>query len=354
MTKKQRLFDSIVNLLITIVNLTFIYFIQANNVKPNILWFFIVCYVLISLVFIICELAIIFNLETLNKLCIIMNIILLVLVVALFIIQKFDLFEKFNSIDEIKAFINHYGNASAIIFMLIQFLQVTILPLPSALTIIAGVALFGTVKASILSCIGIITGSMFAFWLGKVFGTKLVVWICGESAFKKYQEFTSGKDKLLLFLMFLLPFFPDDLLCMVAGLSTMRYSGFFLMMLIVRPIGIVFTAGVFDSIIKIPFAGWGILFWISAAILFIALIIVLWKYGAKIQTWLGNFSRKIETKIKSVFRKAVKKDNNEIIEPEIEAGNIEVNKDEKATLTEKDKSKIKNLGKNTEDLDYKN
>mgnify|MGYP002508213373 CR=1 FL=1 len=71
-------------------------------------------------------------------------------------------------------------------------------------------------------------GSMFAFFLGRVFGVKLLIWMVGPKAYNKYQKMLKGRDKLMLFMMFLLPVFPDDLLCIFAGVTTMSYTTFFI------------------------------------------------------------------------------------------------------------------------------
>lgn len=351
MTKKQRIFDSVINCMFCAINAFIIFMIQKNDMGVSSSWFFIVGYTLVISIFICAQLAIMFNFESINKICLMINIMAIILLTGAFFLHKYDLLNKFSNIQELQEFISDYGSSSAIIFITLQFLQVTVLPIPSTITIVAGVALFGMAKAVIYSCIGIITGSMFAFFLGRIFGVKLIVWICGESAFKKYQEFTYGKDRLLLFFMFLLPFFPDDLLCMIAGITTMKYSGFFAMQIIVRPIGILFTAGVFTGISSIPFAGWGILFWIVAAIAFVAILVVLWKYGNVIQSWFEKVARNVEQKINKIFKK---KDNETKIASEQKEKDLKLasqTDNQQITALQED---LKKIDKSSEDIDYRN
>ena len=108
----------------------------------------------------------------------------------------------------------------------------------------AGVGIFGVWPAFIFSSIGQIIGSIIAFALGRFFGVKLVTWIVGEETLHKYQDMIKGRDKLMLTVMFLFPVFPDDVLCLVAGLSSMTWPYFIIVMCICRPITCLGNAGV--------------------------------------------------------------------------------------------------------------
>lgn len=215
-----------------------------------------------------------------------------------FIILKYDLMSKFDSTEKIQAFLSKYGVFAGIIFIIIQFLQVTLIPLPAALTTVAGLALFGFWPTFLYSFIGMMLGSILAFYLGRKFGVKLIIWLFGENAYSKYVKFTQGKDKVILTLMFLLPFFPDDLLCVIAGLTDMKYWQFFIIMLITRPINILIMEGSFKGFSAIPLTGYGIPIWI--AIIAVALVIagLAFKFSDKIESALFSFFEKISSKFK--------------------------------------------------------
>lgn len=206
-------------------------------------------------------------------------------------------------------FISKYDGYAIAVFVAVQFLQVTVLPLPSTITTLAGIALFGVWKTVLYSSIGIIAGSMFAFFLGRVFGVKLIIWICGAKMFEKYRRFAEGKDVLLLYAMFFLPFFPDDLLCLIAGLGTMSARSFFVMMLITRPVGALWVAGVFKSAVSIPFSGWGLAVWAAIALITAAVFVLLYKYGNEITRALTAFSAKASAVLKRKMRLKEESDN---------------------------------------------
>lgn len=220
------------------------------------------------------------------------SVVVLLLAVFGYFADRYQWLERFSDVSSIKALLAHYGKTSALVYIGIQFLQVTIIPIPSAVTTLAGVALFGLWKTVLYSTIGVVSGSMFAFFLGRKAGVRLICWMCGESAYRRYRAFVDGKDTFVLTTMFLLPFFPDDLLCLVAGISDFTYRGFFWTMLWTRPIGILSVAGAWNGILAIPLRGWGIVMWIVLIGLIVLVMALIWKFGARWQQAWSDFLAK--------------------------------------------------------------
>ncbi len=171
-----------------------------------------------------------------NKTIIIIVACLLFLFVF-FVFKKFNLTNKFFEPNKLKQTILSSGFWAYSIFAILQFLQVTLLPLPSSLTTILGVLIFGPITTFLLSTLAILLGSIFAYFLGKFFGSKVLKFFLGKTNTQKLQN-NLKKNYWLFFVMMLLPFFPDDLLCMVAGIISMDFKFFLLTNLITRTIGI--------------------------------------------------------------------------------------------------------------------
>ncbi|MDE6472471.1 MAG: TVP38/TMEM64 family protein [Clostridia bacterium] len=218
--------------------------------------------------------------------------------ICYYVILKYDLVTKFNSTEKIQTFLSKYGAYAGIIFIIIQFLQVTLIPLPAALTTMAGVALFGFWPTFLYSVIGVMIGSILAFYLGRKFGVKLIIWLFGKNAYNKYIKITQGKDKVVLTLMFLFPFFPDDLLCIVAGITDMKYWQFFIIMLITRPINILIMEGAFKGFSSIPLTGYGIPIWIAIITVALIVVVLAFKFSAKLESALISIFNKISSKFK--------------------------------------------------------
>ena len=205
----------------------------------------------------------VFNKQALYRLITCALLFIDICAIVFFVICATGLITKINSIQGLRDYIAKFGNMAVFLFILFCFLQVVILPIPGSVAVAAGVALFGPLKCAIYSFIGIILGSVVAFAIGRWVGYKAVKWIVGEDTLKKWLAKLKGKDYLILSLMFLLPMFPDDVLCFIAGLSSMTWPYFLIMITITRAISVFTTA---YSVGLIPFnTWWGILIWVIIA-----------------------------------------------------------------------------------------
>ena len=207
-----------------------------------------------------------------------------IVVLGYYILNWTGVWEQINSVEKLQNVILSWGFWGRFGYVILQLLQVTFIPLPSTVTIIAGTLVYGPLQASLLSLAGILLGSMLAFLLGKVFGKKLVVFMVGEKTCKKWADFLSNA-KYSFFIMMLLPIFPDDVLCLVAGLTNMSWTFFTVTNLIARPIG-VFTVSYFGSGHLIPYHGWGLIVWGILILLIIAVLILSYKYQKQIENFL--------------------------------------------------------------------
>ena len=173
------------------------------------------------------------------------------------------------------AYMRKAGVWMPLVYIAFQFLQVVILPVPAFVSTVAGVALFGPFKAALCSFVGIISGSLVAFFIGRKIGYKAVAWMVGEESLRKWLKKVRGKDYFLLTAMFVLPLFPDDILCFVSGLSSMTWQYFVVMIVLARSIGIFATC---YSVNFIPFdVWWGILIWCVLIALLITAFVLLYK-----------------------------------------------------------------------------
>ena len=233
------------------------------------------------------------NLSTKKK---IFHILIVVIAVSTFFVGTYavliwtGLWEKVNSVEKVKLLILSMGFYGRSIYVILQFLQVTFLPLPASVLVIAGSLVYGPIQASLLSLSGILLGSALAFFLGKTFGKKIVIFMVGKETCNKWVKFLDN-GKYSYIIMMLLPFFPDDVLCLVAGLTNMSWAFFIITQFITRPIGVVATAYLSSGKV-IPYHGWGLAVW---AIIFIVAIIVIYittKYNNQIEKAIKRFFKK--------------------------------------------------------------
>ncbi len=233
--------------------------------------------------------------QVIYKCCIIAYILFDFFLIGLFVLLKTGFLEIMRDEGSFQEYIERAGVWMTALFITLQFLQVVILPIPSTVTVVAGAALFGAFLGSVYSLIGIVLGSVVAFLVGRYAGIRVVSWMVGRETLEKWLKKIKGKDKLLLTAMFLLPVFPDDVLCFVAGFSSMSIWYFLAVILISRVLAIFTTS---YSITLIPFnTWWGLLIWAVLIVLVIVLFVFLYKKSDAI---LGWFERKFhrETRVK--------------------------------------------------------
>ena len=125
------------------------------------------------------------------------------------------------------------GPVAPVGFILLQALQVIIAPIPGQiLGSIAGV-LFGTLHGTVYSLIGVGVGSTVVFIFARRIGRPAIQRFFDLDRFSRWDErlIDGNGGVALLFGAFLLPTFPDDLLCFVAGLSNIRLRTFIILVL---------------------------------------------------------------------------------------------------------------------------
>ncbi len=203
--------------------------------------------------------------------------------------------------EALQASLSSYGAAAPLVFILLSFLQVTFIPIPSTITILGGSYLFGALPSFFYSYIGIVAGSLFAFFLGRYFGKRFVYWLSGEpQKVDALLKRSQNKEAVTLFFMFLFPMFPDDLICLVAGVLPISFSLFLFMQLTTRITSIGCTL-IFYSGEVIPFSGWGIPVIIAATLIGVGLFYICFRHAdflaEKFDAFTDFMSKKIPKKL---------------------------------------------------------
>lgn len=276
------------------MNLTNISFLERH--KRLVETLFIIIIGLVTIISVVCQLS---DKKFVYRLTFLTLILMTAALAVLYVMQITGLWDKIDSVEDLRNYVSGFGGYAVFIFIAIQFLQVVVLPIPGFITVSVGVLLFGAFRGSVYSVIGIVSASIVAFFIGRVFGYKVAGWLVGKENLDKGLELVKGKDKVILTFMFLFPFFPDDVLCFVAGLSSMSVPYYIVMITITRIINIVVSAYSVNGSI-IPYnTWWGILLWIAVFILVAALCYAIYKHGDKIE----NFFKSKFSKGKNNYKK---------------------------------------------------
>ena len=209
------------------------------------------------------------------------NKILKVSIIATIIMLVFEIIFSIGPINDWFAqLVINSGKWAYVVIWVIMFLQVTVLNIP-AYVILSASAAIGIETLSFKYIIVVLSaymlGAMLAYFLGMKFGKKAVRWCAGsDEDYDKWSDFINNKGKWFYFGTVLIPFFPDDLLCLVCGATKMSFAFFSIANLIGRGVGLV---AMLLTIKLIGFIGGGfpfmIIVWAVALLTEIIALIVL-------------------------------------------------------------------------------
>ena len=218
-------------------------------------------------------------------------LVVLALAAGVFALYRNGWFERIDSVEELRALIDRAGAFAGIVFFLLQMLTVIIAPIPSNVTMMAGALALGFWQAMLLGIAAIWAGSMLMFLLARRLGHRAVQRWMDHGIMEKYLPVIEEKQDMFLFLTLLFPFFPDDMLCILAGLTSLPTARFAGIMLLARPWGLIFAALLGSGELSLPAWGWAVLVGVLAVIFVLAM-----KYSRQIEERLFDLVSRLSAR----------------------------------------------------------
>lgn len=195
-----------------------------------------------------------------------------------YLLGRTGFFSAVTSIEGIQQYIERFSPYSQFVFFLVQLASVILAPIPSNITAAAGGLLFGTWQSFLLTWAAVTLGSITVFWLGRVIGQPFVSRFVSQKVSERYLDLIKRKRDVFLILVFLFPFFPDDLICIMAGLTDIGYLRFCAIVIFTRPWGLLAASAIGGNAIAIPM--WGM---VLIGVAGIALFLLGMKYGDRLE-----------------------------------------------------------------------
>jgi len=136
--------------------------------------------------------------------------------------------------DELIASVKSWGIFAPLLYILLQVIQTVVAPIPGQVVGSIGGFIFGP-WGILWTSIGTLLGCYIVFKLSKRFGRPFLEKIFKKSAVDRFDFIINSKSAaLILFLIYLLPGFPDDLICYIAGLTTIPVRKLMLILILGR------------------------------------------------------------------------------------------------------------------------
>jgi uncharacterized membrane protein YdjX (TVP38/TMEM64 family) len=142
--------------------------------------------------------------------------------------------------DALRAELPKYGPLAPLLYTLFYALQIVIAPIPGAPLAYTAGFLFGSAPAAIYSMTGILIGSAIAFLLARRFGLPLIEKIAPRSWIERWQNLSAVNSSFVWFLLMLAP--SADVFYFIAGLTTLSFRRYMLLVLVGRLPGIILSS----------------------------------------------------------------------------------------------------------------
>lgn len=209
-------------------------------------------------------------------------IILLVAVILAAVVFVFMWWEPLNSFfgdsADATALMERWGLWAPLVTIVLHAAQVIFAPIPGqALNLVNGY-LFGPWLGTVYSMMGILLGTTLVMWLSRRFGRPLVDRFVDPQTLDKLDGLTKKRGELVIFLIFLAPFLPDDVLCFFAGLTNIPLPKLVLLA----------AAGRFPGVFVASWVGatafeFKPVHWILAGVITVVVGVVFWRFKDQIE-----------------------------------------------------------------------
>ena len=166
----------------------------------------------------------------------ILKILLLAAIIAgiplyIFFFQK-EWLSQFENFDDVVSYLQSYKWESVPIYILLQIIQIVISVIPGQVFQLAAGYLYTFFPALLLALTGAFLGTAISFYRAKLLGRDFVHMFFGKEKTHDYvQKLNSKRAYMIVFLIYLIPGIPKDVVSYAAGVSEMKFKPFILLSL---------------------------------------------------------------------------------------------------------------------------
>lgn len=202
--------------------------------------------------------------------------------------------DHFRSLNAVNAMLAEYETGSIFIYIGVQIFQIVVSIIPGQIIQFAAGYAYNFWLAYLFSIIGIALGTLLTFYIAKLLGHDFVHMAFGEERVNKYMKrINSKKGFIILFILFLIPGVPKDMLTYVAGVSEIRFLPFLIMNLVGRTPALMGTILIGSFARSHSYVGMYILIGVAVVLFVLGLI----------------FKDKVINQLDKLYNKAVKNDS---------------------------------------------
>ena len=183
-----------------------------------------------------------------------------------------------------------FGAGAPLVAIALNAAQVIAAPIPGQVIGLANGYLFGVWLGTAYSFIGVMLGTGVVLALARRWGRPLAARLVPPTQLEKLDRLVALRGEMFFFLIFLLPFLPDDLTCFAIGLTDLPLARMMVLVAIGRLPGLIAASWFGAHATDVPLTGWIILI-IGASGLGLAYL--RWRdvIEARLMSWIERVAR---------------------------------------------------------------
>jgi uncharacterized membrane protein YdjX (TVP38/TMEM64 family) len=171
----------------------------------------------------------------------------------------------------VAAYIQQVGMWGPLALFALLVLQVFLAVIPGHALILAGGYVYGFTPGMLITLSSTVLGSQIAFLISRRFGRAVVYRLADPDHIHRWDRLANRQGTLFYFFTFVLPIFPSDLMCYVAGLGTISSLRFLIANVLGRGVCAAFITLIGSNGLQMP-----VVFWVSA-VLGLAILYAAWR-----------------------------------------------------------------------------
>jgi uncharacterized membrane protein YdjX (TVP38/TMEM64 family) len=181
--------------------------------------------------------------------------------------------------EQVHSWVEDFGPWGPAVIIVLEVAQVLLAPIPGqAIGAVSGYV-FGLWLGTLYTMFGLVAGSLIGFALARRLGRFLLFRQVKPQTRDRLDTLARRGGALFFFLVWLFPFFPDDLACLAAGLTPMSLRKFLVLMTLGRFPGVFTSVWLGAHASSLSPAWWGVLL-VGLALVAVAI----WRWGPQAQS----------------------------------------------------------------------
>jgi uncharacterized membrane protein YdjX (TVP38/TMEM64 family) len=145
--------------------------------------------------------------------------------------------------DQFREFLSAYGAAGPLVYIALSALQVIVAVIPGEIVQLAGGYAFGTALGALYALAGTVIGTVVVFAAIRLLGFSHIRALISPKQLEKFRFLIRNpKSEIVIFVLFLIPGIPKDVLTYLSGLTPIKMLRFIVISAVARFPGILASA----------------------------------------------------------------------------------------------------------------